>query len=523
MSEVSESSYDTVPYPRLSYVHTAPDRMATIATLLGLEAPSLVGCRVLEVGSAVGGNLIPMAIAMPESNFLGIDLSSVETEQAQEMVKQLGLTNIRFEQRDITQFEDELEPFDFIIAHGVFSWIPEPARKGLLETCARRLSEHGIAYISYNTYPGWHNLDPIRWIMSQATVGIVDPQERVRLALEAIQFARDIAPEGHLLKSIVPSYLEMEKGRLEFGPGQGISLILHDELSAVNDPFYLTEFVDEAAAFGLTYMADAYLPSSFPNDIPDDVIAAISKRVRSALEFEQQLDIVRHCTFRRSLLVRGGTPVQRLLRPEPELLRRFFVRSRAKPEEPVDINDTKVASFAVSTGSRITTDHPLTKAVMTILASSEPECMAFDELVQRAWAEVEGHNSEGPPEDEIRLLGANLLRGYTFHSDLVDLRLRVPAIALKASERPVANAYGRILAGDGQVMVSNEYHERLQLHPAQGYLLSLLDGTRDRGQLAEALAEMTERADGEVESDAEPEELVDQSLEFFRIAGMLLA
>ncbi len=522
MTEAPEYVYDTLPYPRLSYVHTSPDRLATVATLLGVEAPRLERCRVLEIGSAVGGNLIPMAMAMPESSFLGIDLSRIETEHAQAAVEQLGLTNIRFEQRDIAAFDDDLEPFDFIIAHGVYSWIPEVARHGLLETCAKRLSEHGIAYVSYNTYPGWYNLDPIRWIMQQATRGIADPLDRVQAALDAIQFSCDIAPEGHVLKTIVPSYLEMESGRLEFGPGQGVSLILHDELSEVNDPCYLTDFVAEAAGFGLTYLADAYLPSSFPNGIPDDVIAAISKRVTSAIGFEQQLDILRNNTFRRSLLVREGAEVQRRLRPEPELLRRFFVRSRAKSETSVEINDGKVASFSVPTGGRITTDHPLTKAVMTILASSEPESIAFDELARRAWTAVEGHEGEMAPDAELRLLGANLFRGYTFHSDLVDLRLTVPPVATAVSERPLANAYTRVLAGDGQVMVSNQYHERLQLHPVQGLLLSLVDGTKDRAQLTAVLAETMERGDVEMKGEADPAALVDQCLEFFRVAGLLV-
>lgn len=76
MSQPQPTSYDEVPYESYPFAQTHPDRLATVATLLGLRPAPVEQCRVLELGCAGGGNLIPMALTLPESTFVGIDLSA---------------------------------------------------------------------------------------------------------------------------------------------------------------------------------------------------------------------------------------------------------------------------------------------------------------------------------------------------------------------------------------------------------------------------------------------------------------
>lgn len=510
--------YDSHPYPRLSYVHTTPDRMATVATLLGLEAPPIERCRVLEVGSAIGGNLIPMAMRMPDSTFLGIDLSANQTRAAQAQVERLGLQNISFLERDLAQFDDDLEPFDFIIAHGIYSWVPPAARQALLELCAARLSEHGMANISYNTFPGWYGLLAIRRIMQDAARGIEDPEEQARAGADAVKFFRDVWPDNHPLGTFLRWYINLEEARLEVNDRATSTLVLHDELSEYNDPVYLGEFVAAAEKAGLSYVADADLPASFPNGVPDDVVAAISKRVRSAVEFEQHLDMLRNTTFRRSLLVRGKVEVQRRLRPDPAMMMQFSVRSRAVPEGSVEINDRAAAAFAIPAGARLTTDHPLSKAAMLELRAANPQSLSFRELAVRAWGRVEGHGQSAPPADQLTLLGANLLRGYTYNIDLIDLRLGLPNIAGSVTERPLVDEYTRTLALEGERVVSNRYHERVQLAPVQAFILSLLDGTRDHTALAHELEATMQAKPGSEQPDAGA--IVSECLEFYAETGL---
>lgn len=147
-------SYDETPYPGRAYAHPHPDYMAVLATLLGLNPPPVACCRVLEIGCASGANLIPMALSLPGASFIGIDISPRQIAEGQRTIDALGLTNITLLVRDLQEVGDELGQFDYIIAHGVYSWAPAPVRDRLMALTKRCLAPNGIAYISYNTYPG---------------------------------------------------------------------------------------------------------------------------------------------------------------------------------------------------------------------------------------------------------------------------------------------------------------------------------------------------------------------------------
>src|SRR5436190_23362618 len=88
------TSYDEVPYKSYPYPQSHPDRLATVATLFGMEPPPLDNCRVLELGCCSGGNLIPMAERFPGRRFVGVDYSQRQVAEGQATLKELGLENI---------------------------------------------------------------------------------------------------------------------------------------------------------------------------------------------------------------------------------------------------------------------------------------------------------------------------------------------------------------------------------------------------------------------------------------------
>src|SRR6516165_7913322 len=156
MSKVPETSYDEIPYSNNAFYHTHPDCLATVATLFGMKPAPVQACRVLELGCGRGGNLIPMATSLPTSRFVGIDLSARQIAGGQEAVESLGLTNVELKQLSILDVDSDFGRFDYIICHGVYSWVPAAVQEKILEICAQNLAPSGIAYISYNCYPGWH-------------------------------------------------------------------------------------------------------------------------------------------------------------------------------------------------------------------------------------------------------------------------------------------------------------------------------------------------------------------------------
>ena len=174
------SSYQDVPYPNDPYRSSHPDHLATVAILSGMTPPAVACSRVLELGCARGGNLIPMAGAMPAATFLGVDASSRQVGEARELIDKLGLCNIRIEQQDILTLDRQSGIFDYIICHGTFSWVERDVQDKILEICSTNLTPDGLAYISYNTYPGWHFRGLVRDMMCFHTRRFDRPDDRAR-------------------------------------------------------------------------------------------------------------------------------------------------------------------------------------------------------------------------------------------------------------------------------------------------------------------------------------------------------
>ena len=173
------TSYDRVPYKSYPYAQSQPDRMATVAALLGVRAPEVTTARVLDMGCAGGGNLIPLAERFPEATFVGIDASAGQVAEGQPVIERLGLRNIRLLHTNILDVMPDLGTFDYILSHGVYSWVPPQVREKMLDICRTNLAPNGVAYISYNTYPGWRMRCIIRDIMLYRARRYEDPGDRV--------------------------------------------------------------------------------------------------------------------------------------------------------------------------------------------------------------------------------------------------------------------------------------------------------------------------------------------------------
>jgi SAM-dependent methyltransferase len=176
------NSYDEVPYPSLPARRTHPSHLAAIARLFGMVPPSPGRCRLLELGCASGENLLPLAADFPDSHLVGIDLSVRQIEAGRSVVEQLGLSNIDLRRLDLHDFGEDQGTFDYILCHGVFSWVPRAVQDRILEIGLRHLAGNGVFFASYNTYPGWHLRGVVRDMMVYHVRGIEDPATRVAQA-----------------------------------------------------------------------------------------------------------------------------------------------------------------------------------------------------------------------------------------------------------------------------------------------------------------------------------------------------
>ena len=486
-STADRTSYDEVPYPSYPLPQTHPDHLAVVATLLGLCPPPPDRCRVLELGCASGGNLIPLALALPESTFVGIDLSREQIADGQRVLDVLGLRNIELRPLSILQVDDAFGSFDYIICHGVYSWVPPEVQEKILHIVARQLVPQGVGYVSYNTYPGWHLRGMIRAMM-RYHVGrfpAKTPESRVRRARELLEFlVRAASGHDHSYTLLLQEHLQLLQKHSD-------AYLFHEHLEEHNEPVWFLEFCDRLAAHGLRYLGEAEFATmvaaaALPAGLEKE-LEAIAPRL---LEKEQYLDFVRNRTFRQTLLCHA------CLRPcykvRAERLAGLRVASPLRPASPSpDLASESPVEFVVPSGQSLTTSAPIVKAALLCLGEAWPESIPLQALVAQAGERLRSCQSPGdePAEEQGLALRRSLLTAYANSSPpLVDLSLTPPRFSTRLSPRPLASPLARLQAETGRP-VTNLRHEIVNLTPFDRHLLPLLDGTRDRPALLEALLE----------------------------------
>lgn len=486
-------SDDDVPYPSLSHSQTHLDRLATLATLLGMEPAPVENCRVLALGCAGGGNIIPMAYTLPGSHFVGIDLSVHQIEAGRRVIEALGLTNIVLRQMDIRDIPADFGTFDYIIAHGVYSWVPAEVREKVLQVCEQHLAPQGVACVSYNTYPGWRMLSIVRDAMLFHIRNLTDPRERVTRAQEMLEFMTEfISPEDNPFGSFLHAYVKSIRGELKDSVEKDDEFLLHDELEAINEPLHFYEFMEQTAAHGLQYLIEAELPSVFPENIAAEVKEALAEVAADIIEVEQYLDFIRNRMFRRTLLCHDDVVVKRSL--DPWRVMGLLITAEAEPvSDDPEIEGRTIEKFRGRDDATLSTDHPASKAAMLCLRESWPRALAFDELLQAARARAGtpfGRVADDPDEDAY-VLATNLLRACGYSSNLVELYTYQPYFVTEIRESPVASPIARIQAQE-DARVTTLWHARLRAGSFQRCLLPLLDGTHDRTALLREILELVD-------------------------------
>ena len=293
--------YDELRYYSKPFSYTSIALLEGNATLWGLTPPALKGAKVLELGSSFGGNLISQAVYYPDTEFVGIDLSDSQITQGNEIIKSMGLTNVRLETKNILDITPEFGMFDYIIVHGIYSWVPDNVKDKILEVCRENLTPNGIAYISYNTYPGWKSREVARDIMLYANKYTQDLplSEQTRRGKAVVQLFSDaiksIESEKNNNKSRINNFDSIQT--------KGDHYIAHEYLEYHNHPLYLNQFVDSLHQHQLAYIGDTDFQLSYISWMPQhlrDMINQLSETDYVARE--QCLDYLYDVAFRRSLL-----------------------------------------------------------------------------------------------------------------------------------------------------------------------------------------------------------------------------
>ena len=475
-SQLAIRAYDEFPYESHSFPLTHPERLATVATLFGMQPAPTASARVLELGCAAGGNLIPMALSMPGATFTGYDLSGVQVQRARDTIQALGLRNITVEQRNILEAGSGPDKFDYIICHGVFSWVPENVQEKILTICRENLTENGVALVSYNTYPGWHMRESIRGMMLYHARQFSDPKMQVTQSRALLDFlVKSVDSE----KSPYGMYLA---GELKLLSSTADSYIAHEHLEHWNAPAYFHQFNDRAVQNGLQYLGEAEFSTMVVKNFSAPVAEALSRGIRDVIRMEQYMDFIRNRMFRSTLLCHRERQLDRNV--DSARVTRLYVAAGIEPvDAKADVRTTQQETFKTLSGIQFHTAVPLTKAAIRILAAAWPRSVPFADLLAGAQRML-GPAGAPAGAEAGKQLSADILQLYA--ANAIELHSIPSSFVTAVSERPRTSALVRLQASQG-ARVTNLRHESLPVNDVERRMLSLLDGVRERREVIEQL------------------------------------
>ncbi len=493
------SSYDEVPYSSYPYARTQPDRLCTLGRLFGLRPAEPGHCRVLELGCASGGNLVPMAERAPESRFVGIDLSTKQIAEGQRMTGALQLGNVELRHGDITSVDESWGEFDYVICHGVYSWVPPHVQEHILAVCRDRLSEQGIGYVSYNTYPGWHMREMVRHMMRWHVRGFAEPSRRVQQSRALVDFlARAVAgqpsPYGALLGK-----------ELAILSRAGDDYLYHEHLEDCNAPIYFHEFAERLDRHSLQYLCESDVHMMMAREFPEEVRETLDRVAPDLVRMEQYVDFVRNRQFRASLVCHAAAKPSRALGPDSVMGLRVGFAAKLDGS-PCDLSPGLEYGFEGADGMRVASAEPITKAGLLILRKMWPEDLAFEELWRRAAGLVsEAGIDLGDPAVSRARLASDVLECLVGGGGL-ELRREPPYLVATPGERPRTGVCTRWLARE-RGWAANGRHQRVDLDAVAVELVCAADGTRDRTALLDELVALA--AAGRLAVHADDERIVD--------------
>lgn len=426
MPDVIHDLYQNQVYPPMSHPLSDPAMSAVAARIGGLEVANPRRARILEIGCCSGHNLIPLAMRWPESGFVGIDLAERSIEEARERAAQAGVKNALFLAADLTTFEPEGGPFDFIIAHGFFSWVPDEVKEALFTFCRKHLAPAGIATISFNLESGWR----ARW--------------PVIAKVKAIQQARgeDIVSSLLLLKSL------LEKGDPEVAIvddmlAKGPAILAFDDFGPVNDAWPLDRFARAAASAGLRWLGESDPGANIPHGLSAEVMRELKNRAGNPLDFQMAADDAAGRTFRSGVLCRDDAPV----------LERMSLQLMLDLSVSLSVEQT--------TGDG--------RELLKVVEFFAPACVPIPEVMARL------------PDPDPRQVAGNLFDGITRGS----IRPRIEPLRYSPDppEFPKLDAFRLLCAKEGLPLV-DAWHKPCAFPREHYQVLAAMDGNSNITELA---------------------------------------
>jgi SAM-dependent methyltransferase len=350
-----------IPYLRDFKPALAPAWLDHVALVAGVEPPVRQnGFAWCDLGCGQGVTAAILAATHPNGVFHGIDAMAVHIDHARRLAAQAAIPNVSFHALDFaTAIDLELPQFDYIVAHGVYTWIDRESQRALRRLIDRRLKLGGLVYVSYNAMPGWARDLPFQRLVHElGRTFSGDNAARFAAAAEIVRALADARAPALAASFIVR---ELKQRPEDYTP----AYLVHEFMPAAWQPLYVTEIRAEMAEIGLKPVGSATFSENFDWMVLDkaacETLAHITDEDARELVRDSYLDQ----RFRCDVFARGnrrpgaGARATRLL---------SSIFALARPVAAVRYTTaTPAGAFAY--------DNPVTRAIVAALAAG-PRALA---------------------------------------------------------------------------------------------------------------------------------------------------
>jgi 2-polyprenyl-3-methyl-5-hydroxy-6-metoxy-1,4-benzoquinol methylase/methyltransferase-like protein len=456
---MAATTYDEVPYLSYAIRQTHVSNLYLIGRLFGMRPAAAAACKVLEIGGASGGNLVPMAAALPQSEFLCVDPARRQIEEGRRHAVELGLTNLRFEAGGVEDLGGKAK-FDYVICHGVFSWVPPPVQDAILRVLQDCLAPNGIAFVSYNALPGRHAYNALREVLLRHCADERSPEGKARRAREMLGLLEKGAADA---RSLWGPLLVAEMQRLRSVSDE---FLLHEYLDEYSEAFYFSAFMAKARRYGLQFLGESDVHTMYVAN-PVECMPAAVVHSGDVEAMEQYIDFGLNRAFRQTLLCRDGVALERGL--ALDAVDGCYVQSSLMPES--------TGVFRAPSGAGMSSSDPVVMEILGTLARHSDLPVSSESAMAQVRSRLPGREAEAVRTAFRR----TVLQG--FFAGGMQLYSLPPAHVASVSTRPRASTVARHEVKHGSV-VTNARHEAVVLSELERRLIQLLDGENSLAELA---------------------------------------
>jgi len=474
-TEVKEEGYDEMPYHGYPFEYNRPENLKSVGALFGVDAPALETARVLELGCADGGNLLRFAETFPKSYTLGVDLSKVQIDIGQKTLDKLKLKNVELKVMSITDLDESYGKFDYIICHGVFSWVPDFVKDGILEVSKKLLNKNGLAFISYNTLPGWNMINSVRELMMYHSTNFDKVPDKITQSRAALNFIQES------LEGQKTPHAEFMQASAKNMAGKEDHYIRHEYLEENNKAFYFNEFIEKARENDLDYIGDTDVQRMYVGNMPKKAVEKLGT-INDIVRTEQYMDFINNTQFRCTILSHKDTKVSRNITNDTVQKFNYFCNLR-QLEEKINIEDTSEVIFYIDNNKErtLSSSAPEMKAILKTFSQNIGNPLSVDEIVTQA--------SKLAPKASKEAIKQNILSNFAnlIFSGVMKYIENKPSSLYKVSNKPKISKLAMLQIQEpkhnGTYWVTNSMNQIVGFQSHQVGIVQALNGKNTIEQL----------------------------------------